>query len=1045
MSDNPILADDPRLTAYALGELDPTERETFERLLDDSPVAAAAVAEIRELAGTLTAEFRREPVPALTAAQRDAILAARLPAPAPRPSARPRFARPRPMWLASLATMAGMIIVTALVLPTPNRLEHRLTTDFDSNAAFGDSSEVSHWHLARQSTDLSLHERLNQSLDRSGLASADQPASDSRAGVLAENGRQLGRGDAIDGYGMLPAVDGVRLKLRNTESNSERSPGNDPNGTIEMIEAAPRAVRQSGIEEGEATQLQRSLGKSRMGLEQLRSAKPASVGAGRQMRELEDTIKLEEKVKARSGPEPHVVISNRSTSAPPGGPPTASLPRPPARRSGGVSEPGGKGNAAPPQDELGGVTDHLLGSKVMTAPVAGTGRPMSGAGGMPAGSMGRSYQGGTRGLDAGLGFGGGQQPLAAGAVPSNGPQPPVEFFFEGVVGKKLADGEPAAAAGFAYRDVAADRMARMETVNQRLSLAEASLGTEAYEPIIENPFVSAYEAPLSTFGVDVDTASYANVRRFLTSHQLPPPNAVRIEELVNYFSYDYPQPADDKPFAVNVEAGACPWNVGHTLVRIGLKGREIPRDKRPAGNFVFLVDVSGSMQAENKLPLVKMGLNLLTQQLGESDRVAIVTYSDTAVQRLESTNGTNKPAIQQVIDSLQAGGSTNGAGGIQLAYRAALDHFIAGGTNRVILCTDGDFNVGVTGDDELVQLIQERARTKVFFSVLGFGMGNLKDGKLEKLADKGNGQYAYIDSQREAQKVFVEDLAGTLVTIAKDVKVQIEFNPNQVSGYRLIGYENRVMPAQDFNNDAKDAGDIGAGHTVTALYEILPAGEPPKPELGDGLRYRKAVVPTDGPLASELLTVKLRYKQPEGDASTLVEVPVAFAEADTLRVKVANSRREGRSRDFNWAAAVAAFGMILRDSQFRGQASFDLVLELAQAAKGEDQSGRRQEFIELVKSVKDLIVPTAPLAEQSPAAAPSAPLTREETEAKASVNGKYKNLLRIIEAPEDGASHGTFDDYGRWEGTSYRGQNNLPQGYWVYVAPHWYIWGDQAK
>jgi Ca-activated chloride channel family protein len=757
---------------------------------------------------------------------------------------------------------------------------------------------------------------------------------------------------------------------------------------------------------------------------------------------------------------------------------------------------------------LGEVTNQLLGSKVMTAPVAGTGLPMSGAGGMPIGPMGRSYQRWARGLDAGGGFGGGQQPLAAGAVPVNGPQPPVEFFFEGIDGKKPVDGEPAAAAGFAYGDVAAERMPRMMTINKKLpAVAEMSLGTEAYEPIIENPFVSAYEAPLSTFGVDVDTASYANVRRFLTSHQLPPPNAVRIEEFVNYFSYDYPQPADDKPFAVNVEAGACPWNVGHTLVRVGLKGREIPRDKRPASNLVFLVDVSGSMQPENKLPLVKMGLNLLTQQLTESDRVAIVTYSDTAVQRLESTTGANKQAIQGVIDSLQAGGSTNGAGGIQLAYRAALDHFIAGGTNRVILCTDGDFNVGVSDDDQLVQLIQERARTKVFFSALGFGMGNLKDGKLEKLADKGNGQYAYIDSQREAQKVFVEDLAGTLVTIAKDVKVQIEFNPNQVGGYRLIGYENRVMAAQDFNNDAKDAGDIGAGHTVTALYEVLPAGALPKPEVGENLRYRKAVVPADGPLASELLTVKLRYKQPEGDTSTLIEVPVtkrtiellgvvkegealacavelrridARSAANTLTALFGTDKENSRSfnadetgkrllvraspteisqvkelllqlgeggsavsRDFNWAAAVAAFGMILRDSQFRGQASFDLVLELAQAARGEDPAGRRQEFIDLVKSAKALVTPAAPAVETLPAS--PQPLTREQAEAKASLNGKYKNLLRIIDAPDDSSAYGDFSDFGRWEGTSYRGQNNLPQGYWVYVAPHWYIWGDLAK
>jgi Ca-activated chloride channel family protein len=882
----------------------------------------------------------------------------------------------------------------------------------------------------------------------------------------------------------------------------------DPNGGLGM--AAQRgAGSESGLDQKEAMQRHMSLAKSRKGLDQLRAAKPASPGAVRQMRKVEDTIKLEEQVQAQSGKGPHVMMSDGSVQLPPGGSLTPGFHRPAAMRPSGVSNStASRGQPASPRyeaEEAAGVWLDL-GHNVTTAPAAGASLPMSGAGGMPGGPMGRKYQWGTRGLGAGGGFGGGQHPLAAGAVPTNGPQPPVEFFFEGVDGKKLADAEPAASASFAYAP--ADRVARMMTVDKRLpAIAETSPGNEAYEPIIENPFVSAYEAPLSTFGIDVDTASYANVRRFLTSHQLPPPNAVRIEELVNYFSYDYPQPADEKPFAVNVDAGACPWNVGHTLVRIGLKGREIPRDKRPASNLVFLVDVSGSMQPENKLPLVKMGLNLLTQQMTESDRVAIVTYSDTAVQRLESTNGTNKPAIQQVIESLQAGGSTNGADGIRLAYRAALEHFIDGGTNRVILCTDGDFNVGVSSDDELVKLIQERTRTKIFFSVLGFGMGNLKDGKLEKLADKGNGQYAYIDSQREAQKVFVEDLAGTLVTIAKDVKVQVEFNPNQVGGYRLIGYENRVMAAQDFNNDAKDAGDIGAGHTVTALYEVLPAGALPKPEVGENLRYRKAVVPADGPLASELMTVKLRYKQPEGDTSTLIEVPVAKrtiqlldvakegealacaielrqidarSAANTLTALFGTDKENSRSfdadetgkrllvrassheisqvktlllqlgeggsavsRDFNWAAAVAAFGMILRDSQFRGQASFDLVLELAQAAKGEDPAGRRQEFIDLVRAAKALVTPVAPTADAPPP--PSTPLTREQAEAKASVNGKYKNLLRIIDAPDDSSAYGGFSDYGRWEGTSYRGQNNLPQGYWVYVAPHWYIWGDLAK
>jgi hypothetical protein len=412
--------------------------------------------------------------------------------------------------------------------------------------------------------------------------------------------------------------------------------------------------------------------------------------------------------------------------------------------------------------------------------------------------------------------------------------------------------------------------------------------------------------------------------------------------------------------------------------------------------------------------------------------------------------------------------------------------------------------VGVTGDDELVKMIQERARTKVFFSVFGFGMGNLKDGKLEKLADKGNGHYAYIDGQNEARKVFVDELAGTLVTIAKDVKLQVEFNPMQVDSYRLIGYENRVLASQDFNDDKKDAGDIGAGHTVTAMYEVVPAGAPPKSEFGDALRYRKTVVAQDGGLSRELLTVKLRYKRPEADASVMFEVPMvlpatrdigagdpnsietyavmlrrlpAGAAANSLQGLFSSPDRKSRptieadeaghrlllrgspseileirrvladlgevettaSHDFNWSAAVAAFGMMLRNSKFRGQANFDMVLELAQGAKGEDRDGRRTEFISLVQAARALATPV------TPPAASTAPLSREQAEAKATVEGKYKNLLRIVPAEGDAQSYGPFHEFGLWQGTSYAGLQDLPQGYWVYVAPNWYIWGDVAK
>ena len=577
--------------------------------------------------------------------------------------------------------------------------------------------------------------------------------------------------------------------------------------------------------------------------------------------------------------------------------------------------------------------------------------------------------------------------------------------------------------------------------------SEQAPGTEQYEPIVENPFVTPFAAPLSTFSIDVDTASYSNIRRFITQHQLPPRNAVRVEEMVNYFAYDYPQPGDNRPVSVNVDVGAAPWRPEHRLVRIGLKAREIPRDRRPASNLVFLVDVSGSMSSENKLPLVKRGLTLLTQQMTEGDRVAIVTYSDAALVRLDSTTGDNQKPILDTINGLQAAGSTNGAGGIQLAYRTAIDHFLDGGTNRVILCTDGDFNVGVSDDDELVRLIQDRARSKVFFSVFGFGMGNLKDGKLEKLADKGNGHYAYIGDQREAQKVFVDELTSTLITVAKDVKLQVEFNPARVGAYRLIGYENRALATQDFHDDRKDAGEMGAGHTVTALYEIATADRFPPAPAGEALRYQRVGLAQAGDVGRELLSVRVRYKLPEADESSLFEVPVidpvpqvANDESDRKDAPAPSLPRP--SRDFEWAAAVAAYGMVLRDSQYRGQAGLDLILELAQGARGDDPTGRRQEFIDLVqqtKSIRPSLATTEPLL--APVRAPVA-LTPQQAEERATVNGKYRNLLRIIPADADTAHYGMFHDYGRWDGTSYLGHDNLPLGHWVYVAPNWYIWGD---
>jgi Ca-activated chloride channel family protein len=468
--------------------------------------------------------------------------------------------------------------------------------------------------------------------------------------------------------------------------------------------------------------------------------------------------------------------------------------------------------------------------------------------------------------------------------------------------------------------------------------------TEAYDHIRDNPFVLVATDPLSTFSIDVDTASYANVRRFLTQGQLPPPDAVRIEELINYFTYEYPAPSTDRPFSVNVEVAAAPWALKHRLVRVGLKGREIAFEDRRPSNLVFLLDVSGSMNSPLKLPLLKTAMKLLVEQLGENDTVSVAVYAGASGLVLPPTTCDKKETIVAALEQLQAGGSTNAGSGIQLAYETATANFIKGGVNRVILCTDGDFNVGITNRGDLVRLIEDKARSGVFLTVLGFGMGNYKDATLQDLADKGNGNHAYIDSEREARKVLVEQVGGTLVTIAKDVKIQVEFNPALVRAFRLIGYENRILRHQDFADDTKDAGEIGAGHTVTALYELVPVGQDiPVPGI-DPLKYQKPPELTEAARAGELLTVKLRYKQPDGDTSTQIDVPV----------KDPGKGYDDASPDFKFAAAVAAFGMILRDSPFKAGANLDAVLELAADGVASDPGGYRAEFLALARKAKSL-------------------------------------------------------------------------------------------
>jgi len=463
--------------------------------------------------------------------------------------------------------------------------------------------------------------------------------------------------------------------------------------------------------------------------------------------------------------------------------------------------------------------------------------------------------------------------------------------------------------------------------------------TEQYNRIYENKFLDTKENPLSTFSIDVDTASYSNLRRILNQNRMPPEDSVRIEEMVNYFNYAYPKPEGDHPFSITTKASTCPWNKDHNMVMVGLKGKTMKSDEIPPSNLVFLLDVSGSMNQPNKLPLLKNAFRLLVNQLRDQERVAIVVYAGSSGKVLDSTPGSNKHAILDAINRLNAGGSTAGGAGIKLAYEIAKNNFIDGGNNRVILATDGDFNVGVSSDGELTRLIEEKRKSGIFLTVLGFGTGNYKDSKMEQLANKGNGNYFYIDTFNEAKKVLVKELGSTLFTIAKDVKLQIEFNPSQVKGYRLLGYENRILAKEDFNDDTKDAGELGAGHTVTAFYEIIPANSEETLNAVDELKYQKQTVVE----SNELMTVKLRYKNPDEDKSKLI----------TNAIKTYDIRATA-SDDFAFATSVVEFGLMLRNSAYKGSASYQQTLNRARASQGKDEFGYRAEFIGLVEKAQSI-------------------------------------------------------------------------------------------
>ena len=490
-------------------------------------------------------------------------------------------------------------------------------------------------------------------------------------------------------------------------------------------------------------------------------------------------------------------------------------------------------------------------------------------------------------------------------------------------------------------------MAKMSDLNAAPRQLRATEGqpapdfnTEEYDIIRENTFKTAMENPLSTFSIDVDTAAYSNLRRFITANRLPPADAVRIEEMINYFDYDYPQPEGEHPFAVVTEIGPCPWKADHLLAHIGIQGKNLDYENLSSTNLVFLIDSSGSMQAENKLPLLKRSLKLLLDELGERDRIAIVAYAGAAGLVLPPTPASEKKRIISALDSLRAGGSTAGGEGIRLAYATALESLIPEGNNRVILATDGDFNIGVSSTAELVRLIEEKRQSGIYLTILGFGMGNYKDGRMEQISNAGNGNYFYIDNIREAQKVFVREMRANLFTIAGDVKIQVEFNPANVAAWRLIGYENRLLAREDFDDDTKDAGELGAGHTVTALYEIVPAGAETDLAESAPLKYQETRIKADATGSDELMSVRLRYK-PIGQASSRLIETIIADKAGSL---------DATSDDFRFSAAVAGFGMLLRDSDFKGNLTWNEVLSLAKGAKGVDENGDREEMIRMVET-----------------------------------------------------------------------------------------------
>lgn len=1134
--------EDPRLTAFVLGEIDDSDRAGIEQLLESSPAAQAAVQEIEETIGVLKEGLASEPVPELTAEQRSTVeeqLAGGVTATASSMPVtddsvdRTHRAGTRFGKLAGVvASVCALGLLVTFVLPPFQNSDNflvdstlRVSDDLDEFAAMSSAPE----------SETSVAYDVTVS-DMSGLSNTEErPPADgwgkveeATESIVARVSSSRPAGNSAGGYPATP-----------------RSPSNGFPGAsssrVSGIASADRGRSESDFSKHDSSRLVRATPAEK-------TADFDRLSPGKESKPVKDSngSPLTQRLVADAGSPPQSASSRQEKHS--GGIAAPQTTRPMAER-GSVAKNeslvSGFEVASADSSRSVGVSPKSSGS-LPPAPVSGkrAADKVSLASQLAGAAGGKSVNGprvdAPRVSGRGVGNSVPAKPQSAvGGVVASSPEPAnsvallpgqdrakkrVLFHEEqrsSVAKQKVAAFAPATEAevlrqirqreqalapqeiteglaelakqpqtqlaaidsgatrrggargfGLEGRDLQEQLQRYRQRVapNSEARTTEAKrqsfgFGAETYEAIVENdfiiPVVGDKEKSLSTISVDVDTASYANMRRFLSRDQLPPANSVRIEELLNYFKYDYPEPEGNDPFSVKTELASCPWQPSHRLAMVGLKARTIDKAQRPPTNLIFLLDVSGSMRASNKLPLVQQSMRLLVEEMTEDDRVSIVTYASNAGVRLESTLGSKKQEILAAINGLRAGGSTNGEGGIRMAYDEANRHYFQGGANRVILCSDGDFNVGRSSDGELVELIQEKAASGVFLSVFGFGMGNLKDAKLEKLADKGNGHYGYIDNLNEARKVFQDELVGTLYTVAKDVKLQVEFNPATVGAYRLIGYENRKLSAQDFTDDTKDAGEIGSGHTVTALYEIIPKHVLLTEPSVDGLKYQATAkkpvdegakeTAGDAPAAEsvdpveiqsvdeELLTVKLRYKKPDEEVSQPVEQEYAVKD-----VQIAGKQISAVSDDLMFAASVASFGMNLRGSKYRGNWGFAEALETAQGAQGDGNNAQRTEFIQLVQRAMRITgQQTGPQPRTTPGTTTRpGELAAAEARIKAAVNGKYRRLVKKIEVRDDFQRFGAFNDYGHWDGTEYAGHKDLPPGNWVYVYPNWYIWAE---